>query len=705
MADAALAVSPRMAGKTRIDVVLFSGGSGTKSIVEALLRHPQIRLRILINAYDDGHSTGRLRRFIPSMLGPSDVRKNIDRLMPVTERCHLSLKAFSNDRLPVGIPRANALRLLDAIAAADLASMPPRLAGLFRQFTVQQAEGIRSMLSTFLAYFHREEQSGRTFDFTDCALGNLLFAGCYLAQGSDFNRAIAAFSQFYEVAPDALLNVTQGENLFLVAWKEDHSLLVGEADIVAAQTPAKISDLYLVGEEVYRTRVEGAAEPAGGWLPLIQEAARIPRINPAVAEAIAEADVIVYGPGTQHSSLFPSYLTQGLAEAIARNRTADKIFIGNILRDLDIQTDDVNDLARKFMGAMTRQGQAAVEWSDCVTQLFVQRTEEDPSGSAKYIPFDPAKFLFPMQGVRIRDWESQEGHHSGGFVLDELQQIVQSRIDIELQRIQHMVSIVVPVLNEARTLEEVLKSLLLLDFQPLGITKEIIVVDGGSTDGSFEIAQSVRTVRAYRSPPGAGRGAAMRAGIKEARGGIVAFFAADREYLTGELYLMVRSLVQSNFRAVFGSRAIKVRDLSAELKSIYEGKRGLYLTSKYGGMLLSIVTLLLYNRYITDVLTSVKAFDVRLLRSLLLEGDGRNLDTEIIAKLCLLHEYILEIPVSYSPRTRSEGKKITLMDGMSALAMLFRQRILGNRAAVDATVKDQVAAKSASAEPDRRTSP
>ena len=189
-------------------------------------------------------------------------------------------------------------------------------------------------------------------------------------------------------------------------------------------------------------------------------------------------------------------------EAIAQNYKADKLFIGNILRDLDIQTDDVNDLARKFMGAMTRQGQAAVEWHDCVTQFFVQRTEEDPTGSAKYIPFDPSKFLFPLEGVRIRDWESQEGHHSGGFVLDELQQIVQSRIDIELQRIQYMVSIVVPVLNEAKTLEEVLKSLLLLDFQPLGITKEIVVVDGGSTDGSFEIAQSVRTVRACASPRG-----------------------------------------------------------------------------------------------------------------------------------------------------------------------------------------------------------
>jgi hypothetical protein len=144
--------------------------------------------------------------------------------------------------------------------------------------------------------------------------------------------------------------------------------------------------------------------------------------------------------------------------------------------------------------------------------------------------------------------------------------------------------------------------------------------------------------------------------------------------------MLVRSLVQSNFRAVFGTRATKVRDISEQLKKIYGGQRRLYLSSKYGGMLLSIVTLLLYNRYITDALTSVKAFDIHLLRSLRLEGNGRDLDTEIIAKLSLLHEYILEVPVSYTPRTRSEGKKITMMDGMSALSMLFRQRVFGKRA-------------------------
>src|SRR5580698_11467579 len=116
MTDESVPVQPAVATatdspavRTKINVVLFSGGSGTQTISEALLKHPQISLRILINAYDDGHSTGRLRRFIPGMLGPSDVRKNINRLMPVEERCQQALRSISDYRLPVGISRKDAL--------------------------------------------------------------------------------------------------------------------------------------------------------------------------------------------------------------------------------------------------------------------------------------------------------------------------------------------------------------------------------------------------------------------------------------------------------------------------------------------------------------------------------------------------------------------------------------------------------------------
>ncbi|MBC8167879.1 MAG: glycosyltransferase, partial [Bryobacteraceae bacterium] len=475
--------------------------------------------------------------------------------------------------------------------------------------------------------------------------------------------------------PGTLLNITLGENLFLVAEKENGAVLLNEADIVAAQDSAKISDIFLLDADHYHPWIgKERIEPPGGWHNFFRENNFTPRMNPRAAEALTAADVIIYGPGTQHSSLFPSYMTDGVAEAIAGNTSADKIFVGNIHRDFDIQTDDANDLARKLIQAFTRRGQVALNWPDVVSQFFVQQIEDNTLSKANYIPFDANTFDFPLETVRVRDWEAQEGRHSGGYVVDELQTIVQSRIDIELERVQHMVSIVVPVLNEERTIEDVLKSLTLLDFEPYGLTKEVILVDGASTDRTAEIARSVRNVKVYQLPSQLGRGAALRHGVEKARGNIITFFPGDAEYHATDLYSVVSAITRSNVRAVFGTRSTKCVDLSGRLKDIYADNWRLYITSKYGGMALSILTLLLYNRYVSDVLTSIKGFDARLLKTLNLESQGIDLDTEIIAKLSLNREYILELPVDFKPRTRSEGKKITASDGLKAMATLIRHR-------------------------------
>jgi len=519
-----------------------------------------------------------------------------------------------------------------------------------------------------------QEAIGNRFDFNDCALGNILFAGCYLGQQRDFNRTVDAFSAFYEIE-SRLLNITQGENLFLVARKQDGEILLSEAEIVSAQNPSKIEDIILVEESAYRSAIECGRHLSTVDLDsLITQAARIPEVQLQAKLALESADVIIYGPGTQHSSLFPSYLTRGVAEAIVSNKSADKIFISNIRRDFDIPEEDAGDLARKFLRALSRKGEVQLAWRDAVTHFFFQRQDAEKTEGASYIPFDETTFSFPMHAVKLRDWEDQEGRHAGGFVLNELQQIVQTRIDVELQPFRHLVSIIVPALDEERTVEETLKRLLALDFQTFDLGKEIIFVDGGSKDRTYEIARSVRNVKTLKLDQPMGRGAALRLGIEKARGDIIVFFPADMEYLELDIYPAVLSIVRNGFDAVFGTRAVKCTNLSERLKTIYGRSRRLYFVSKYGGMLLSTATLFLYNRYVTDTLTSIKAFDAKLLRSLNLKSDGMNLDTEIVAKLCRRGNYILEIPVEYKARTKMEGKKSKPMDGIKALLALIRFR-------------------------------
>jgi 2-phospho-L-lactate transferase/gluconeogenesis factor (CofD/UPF0052 family) len=285
------------------------------------------------------------------MLGPSDIRKNIGRLMPATDRSHSALQAVSDYRLPVGIRPAEALPMLQAIAARHPENLPEKLRRHWEELTVRQATGLGNFCAAFLQYVEQQAALGRHFDFTDCALGNIYFAGCYLTNGRDFNRTVEEFSRHYQVDCE-VLNITQGENLFLIAEKDDGQFFLSEADLVSA--PATIRRICLVEESAYRNQIQNAEWNGERLRPVIEASERIPELNPRAAAALQAADLVIYGPGTQHSSLLPSYLTRGVGRLIAANKTADKVFITNVRRDVDIQTDDAAEIAGKLLEALGR---------------------------------------------------------------------------------------------------------------------------------------------------------------------------------------------------------------------------------------------------------------------------------------------------------------------------------------------------------------
>jgi len=233
------------------------------------------------------------------------------------------------------------------------------------------------------------------------------------------------------------------------------------------------------------------------------------------------------------------------------------------------------------------------------------------------------------------------------------------------------------VLNEERTIERVLSDLDTVDFSKLGVEKEIIVIDGGSTDTSFQCAAKFSRARLYKLPEAArSRGRVLRYGIDKARGDLIVFFPSDNEYSSQDIDTLVGPIVNGQYKAVFGSRLIKCLDLRSQIGKVYgSDKRLAYALSKYGGMTISILSLLLFNRFVTDPFSTLKAFDTAALRSLKLQSDGIDLETEIIAKLSQHRLYYLEVPVSYSPRSKRDGKKMTATDGIRALIGLIRWRL------------------------------
>jgi glycosyltransferase involved in cell wall biosynthesis len=234
------------------------------------------------------------------------------------------------------------------------------------------------------------------------------------------------------------------------------------------------------------------------------------------------------------------------------------------------------------------------------------------------------------------------------------------------------ISIVIPVLNEIATLEKVLNSVVTSDWLGEGFVPQIIVVDGGSSDGSWEYLKTVNGILALSSAETPGRGSAIRKGIFQAKGEVVITFPADDEYSVSSLISVGRALVDKDVGIVFGSRSTLCIDTDARLREIYGGRTREYYLSKWGGFLLSIMSAIKYHRWISDPLTSIKGVKKKDRMNLSFSGDSLNWDTRIIIDSWLQGVPIMEIAVDYAPRTRGQGKKTTIYSGLKALWELIK---------------------------------
>ena len=224
------------------------------------------------------------------------------------------------------------------------------------------------------------------------------------------------------------------------------------------------------------------------------------------------------------------------------------------------------------------------------------------------------------------------------------------------------VSFLIPVYNEAATIEEVIERVRELPFE-----KELIVIDDGSTDGSGDLvtrlADGHDDIRLLQQP-NAGKGAALRAGIPFISGDIAVIQDADLEYDPAEVPGLIEPIRLGRADVVYGSRLSGGRPQRAYL-----------FWHRVGNRFLSLVTGVLYNTTLTDMETGYKAFRADVLKSLDLRENDFAIEPEITAQICLRRLRIFELPISYYGRTYAEGKKITWRDGFRALWVLLRIRV------------------------------
>ena len=215
-----------------------------------------------------------------------------------------------------------------------------------------------------------------------------------------------------------------------------------------------------------------------------------------------------------------------------------------------------------------------------------------------------------------------------------------------------LLSVVMPVFNEIRTIDEIIGRVLAV---PLRV--ELVVVDDCSTDGTREHLVELQKEHGFTlllQERNQGKGAALRRGFSAVRGDVVAVQDADLEYSPEEFPQLMEFIVDGRADVVYGSRFL--------------GRHRVFLFTHYlGNRVLTLLTNILYNTMLTDMETCYKVMRREVLDGLNLESNGFGIEPEITAKIFRRGYRVYEIPITYDGRGYDEGKKIGLRDAANAL--------------------------------------
>jgi CTP:molybdopterin cytidylyltransferase MocA/2-phospho-L-lactate transferase/gluconeogenesis factor (CofD/UPF0052 family) len=618
-------------------VVLFSGGRGSELFSSHLLKDPLVQLTLAINGYDDGRSTGEVRRLLGDSLGPSDFRKNAGRLARELGSCDPLLVRTLEERLPGDI------------------SPPDALAAL-RQRTAVVPE-LREDVEAFLSEWRRRSTG---FAFGDCSIGNIVFGGGFLRIGRQFNRAVDRYCARLGLPAGTIDNVTCGENAYLVGIAGDGTVLASEADVVAGP-PRPIRDIFLIEhrlgpadlDRLRRLSVESRAE-------FLAERQIQPRLNPRLAARLAEADLIVYAPGTQHSSLYPSYLTAGLPDVIAGNLTAVKLLVTNIKPDVEIDGASAVDLIRGALRYLTARTGRAIPTPCLITHYMVNDPQRQHAGG-RYVPPGRIDTLEDARLVRIGNFEEGvSGRHDAAKLLGPVVSSLfaapaRTRVGVVLEHASSVNTV-------AQTLLEMVRGGVAR--LPLDVT---VLHEGPSLDGGFV------SLLPFSTQSFGARGDLADA-LTALQSDYIILFDSSGMYRGEDLVALASHLADHRLDGVWGSRRLSLRDIDESIRWRYRKSPLMGVVSRLGSEVLSLTCLLRYGRYVSDTLSGVRAFRTSELQALPLALAHPLANQYLLAALLRRKAELLEVPVQFLPLSPERVRRTTVADGLRALWTLLSGR-------------------------------
>jgi len=312
-----------------MNVVIFTGGNGNANLIKHLKDLSYVNLSLLINGYDDGLSTGVIRSANQGMLGPSDYRKNFTYILDDFTDYNRNLKKLFEHRLSEEETRV-------------LLHNPDELI----KKLIQENYALDRRSENFITRYF-EFGSQKLLKFTHnfsilngFSVGNIIIGGIY-AETNDFNLALYLLTTQFELTAK-IINISTADDSKLVAFDAEGNFLANEADIVNFEGNKPLSDFYLLPlDELNALDKQSSYSQAE-----IARISKIPAVSKEALKALKEDDLIIFGSGTQFSSLLPSYRI--CKNAILKSK-AQKVLIVNNNYDNDIRNIKFDEFTQKIL--------------------------------------------------------------------------------------------------------------------------------------------------------------------------------------------------------------------------------------------------------------------------------------------------------------------------------------------------------------------
>jgi len=393
------------------NIVLFNGGRGAGSIIPAFLKlADDIKLTSIVNAYDDGKSTGEIRDFF-EMLGPSDIRKVQQLLVPINHEDFDSINHIYELRFPKHNSNIEIFNMLEDESKKNSKTF-------FRNKFNNHA--LLTKLRLFLKIFIKNyilitnAFPNKKLKLQDCSLMNCLYAGAFLHFNRNIEFATLEFEKLFNLSGTVL--PTSIENKKLVGMRTNGDVLYSEAEIVELRSNVSIDRVYLMESYPPKNSFKGTNLKDKKYY--FETHQSFVEASPRVKRSIDDADIIIYSAGTQHSSLYPTYLSKGISASIANNKRALKVFITNIGADYETPFYKAHDYIKGALKYLNLGDFFEYKYTDYFNIMLINKNDRKNKNSVKI--HQPSLKDIPVKKVLDNFELDNTGKHNGELVVQRI---------------------------------------------------------------------------------------------------------------------------------------------------------------------------------------------------------------------------------------------------------------------------------------------